>query len=137
MPRRNVNKRGPRDIDAEIGRRIRYYRLMKGWSQMYLGVECDLTFQQIQKYENGKNRVSASRMVDICQALEITIAKMFENITSGQIEESVSIPQIPPEIIRLAKKIHKLPLNKQRAFFTLLGTDEIQAGAETSGPLGK
>jgi transcriptional regulator with XRE-family HTH domain len=60
------------DIDVEIGKRIRSLRKARGLSQSDLAAPLDITFQQIQKYENGANRVSASMMVGICKTLNVT-----------------------------------------------------------------
>jgi transcriptional regulator with XRE-family HTH domain len=60
------------DIDIEIGKRMRSLRKARGLSQSALAEPLEITFQQIQKYENGANRVSASTMVGICMVLNVT-----------------------------------------------------------------
>ena len=66
----------PKPDDVEMGRRIRLQRMLKGMSQEKLGDACGITFQQIQKYEKGTNRVGYSRMVQIANALGIPITML-------------------------------------------------------------
>jgi len=70
-------KKGPLEDDIEIGRRIKLQRINKGISQTELGDACGVTFQQIQKYEKGMNRVGGSRMKQIAAALGVTPAHFF------------------------------------------------------------
>ena len=65
-------------IDRHVGARIRMQRLVTGISQTALGNKTGITFQQIQKYENGENRVSASRLQQIANALRVTPQLFFE-----------------------------------------------------------
>jgi transcriptional regulator with XRE-family HTH domain len=66
-------------IDVLVGRKIREFRVRLDKSQKTLGDEIGLTFQQIQKYESGKNRVSASILFEIAKALKTPIAQFFNN----------------------------------------------------------
>lgn len=59
------------DIDAAIGRNIRRIRKARGWSQEALAASIGLTFQQVQKYERGVNRVSCAKLLEICEAMGI------------------------------------------------------------------
>ena len=70
-------------IDQHVGKRIRHRRWMKGMTQQELAVHCDVRFQQIQKYETGANRVSASRLWDIAEALDVQVVYFFEGRDSG------------------------------------------------------
>lgn len=65
-------------IDRHVGARIKMQRLMIGMSQTTLGDKAGITFQQIQKYENGQNRVSASRLQQIANALKVTPDFFFD-----------------------------------------------------------
>jgi transcriptional regulator with XRE-family HTH domain len=74
-------KRGPRTataVDAHIGARMRENRLAINMSQADLGEILGVTFQQIQKYESGRNRVSAARLFEICETLDVSLASTFE-----------------------------------------------------------
>src|SRR5260370_12365760 len=67
----------PHPIDVMVGKRIRLRRVQLGLSQTELGQKLGVTFQQIQKYENGANRVSCSRLYETSVALEVPIAFFF------------------------------------------------------------
>ena len=65
------------EIDAHVGSRLRLRRLLLGISQEKLGGALGLTFQQIQKYERGANRVGASRLFDLSRALDVPVSYIF------------------------------------------------------------
>ena len=72
------NKKGKANyIDAYVGAKIKHYRVLMGFSQEKLAEAVNLTFQQIQKYENAKNRVAASRLYAIANALETPVGSFF------------------------------------------------------------
>jgi transcriptional regulator with XRE-family HTH domain len=71
-------KKVPNPIDKYVGSRVRMRRLMLRMSQEKLGDELGITFQQVQKYEKGTNRVSASRLQAICQILQVSVPFFFE-----------------------------------------------------------
>jgi len=68
----------PQPIDIHVGQRVRQRRTLLGMSQEALGKAIGLTFQQVQKYERGANRIGASRLWDIATALDATISYFFE-----------------------------------------------------------
>ena len=72
------NKKKPNPIDAHVGGRIRLRRNMVSMSQEKLGEQLGITFQQIQKYEKGTNRVGASRLQAIASILKVPVAFFFE-----------------------------------------------------------
>jgi len=74
-----VNKKKPNPIDIHVGSRIRLRRTMLGMSQEKLGEALGITFQQIQKYEKGTNRVGASRLQNISSILNVPVAFFFED----------------------------------------------------------
>ena len=76
--RKSASPRSPNAIDEFIGARMRVRRQALGISQADLGKTLGVSFQQIQKYESGKNRVSAGRLFDICKALNASLSSMFE-----------------------------------------------------------
>ena len=73
----------PNPIDVHVGARIRMRRNLLGWSQEKLGNLLGLTFQQVQKYEKGLNRVSASRLWDFSTVLSIPVSFFFEDMDKG------------------------------------------------------
>jgi transcriptional regulator with XRE-family HTH domain len=77
------NTRSASAADATVGMRIRLRRLEQGLSQTELGKRVGVTFQQVQKYENGANRVSASRLVMLAQTLEVPMNYFFPEGSDG------------------------------------------------------
>ena len=73
----------PDPIDKYVGSRIRMRRIMLGMSQEKLGDALGLTFQQVQKYEKGTNRVGASRLQQIADVLQVHVSFMFEGAPGG------------------------------------------------------
>jgi transcriptional regulator with XRE-family HTH domain len=71
-------KKAPNPIDKHVGSRVRLRRMMLGMSQEKLGDALDLTFQQVQKYEKGTNRIGASRLQQISQILQVPVSFFFE-----------------------------------------------------------
>nr|WP_107676195.1 helix-turn-helix transcriptional regulator [Agrobacterium sp. LAD9] len=73
-------KHEPHAVDVAVGRAIRKRRLINGISQSDLGAHIGVTFQQVQKYEKGANRVSASMLVVIARALHVDVRSFFDGI---------------------------------------------------------
>lgn len=80
-------KKTPNPIDRHVGSRVRMRRMLAGVSQEKLGEALGLTFQQVQKYEKGSNRISASRLQQIAQMLEVPVAFFFEGAPTGAAPE--------------------------------------------------
>ena len=91
MPRRS---RDPRDM--EIAKRVRALRLQRGMSQTELGGVLDVTFQQVQKYETGSNRISAGRLQQIAEVLDVPVAYFYAGLDDGAAQRSM--PVIEPEV---------------------------------------
>lgn len=75
-------KKAPNPIDKHVGARVRMRRMMVGMSQEKLGEHLGITFQQIQKYEKGTNRIGASRLQQISIVLGVPVAFFFEGAPS-------------------------------------------------------
>jgi transcriptional regulator with XRE-family HTH domain len=84
MPRHNAHEQGPLAVDRIVGARIRALRRSRKKSQSDMGTYCGITFQQIQKYENGVNRVGASRLAQISEYLGVTPNYFFEGAGQGK-----------------------------------------------------
>ena len=80
MNRKPVNPRAVDRTDEIVGAHIRRLRLAKGVSQETLGENIGVTFQQVQKYERGANRVSASKLYDIAKTLQVPVSFFFEGL---------------------------------------------------------
>lgn len=77
-------KKAPNPTDKHVGSRVRMRRMMLGMSQEKLGDSLGLTFQQVQKYEKGTNRIGASRLQQISQILQVPVSFFFEGAPSAQ-----------------------------------------------------
>ena len=77
-------KKQPSSIDAHVGSRVRLRRMLIGMSQEKLGELLGLTFQQVQKYEKGANRIGASRLYDIATILNVPVQYFFEDLPQPQ-----------------------------------------------------
>ncbi|MFI5408303.1 MULTISPECIES: helix-turn-helix transcriptional regulator [Kaistia] len=81
-----ANKKQPNPVDTHVGGRVRLRRMMQGMSQEKLGESLGITFQQIQKYEKGTNRIGASRLQHIAQVLEVPVSFFFEDAPGSSTE---------------------------------------------------
>jgi transcriptional regulator with XRE-family HTH domain len=79
-----MNK-APNDLDRSLGSRVRSRRLELGLSQSALGERVGVSFQQIQKYESGANRISALRLGQVAEALRTSIAYLYEDLASSAV----------------------------------------------------
>lgn len=82
--------RGPNPVDLHVGARVRMRRKFLGMSQEGLAETIDLTFQQVQKYERGSNRISASKLYEISRALKAPVAYFFEGYGQNEAVEGFS-----------------------------------------------
>jgi transcriptional regulator with XRE-family HTH domain len=76
--------RRPNPIDVHVGSRVRFRRMLLGMSQEKLGEKLGLTFQQVQKYEKGINRIGASRLFDLAQVLGVSVQFFYEEAPSQE-----------------------------------------------------
>ena len=90
----------PNPIDVHVGARIRLRRTLLGISQSALAEAIGLTFQQVQKYEKGMNRVSSSRLMDVANALDVSVSYFFEEMSAtvrGQTPSELMKTKTRPE----------------------------------------
>jgi transcriptional regulator with XRE-family HTH domain len=83
MSRGKAEQQGPHLVDRHVGRRVAERRIGLGHTQSQLGEALGLTFQQIQKYEKGANRVSASKLWEMARFLDVDISYFFGGLTSS------------------------------------------------------
>jgi transcriptional regulator with XRE-family HTH domain len=120
--RQRVRRIDPWDI--EVGRRVRALRLESGMSQTGLADRLGLTFQQVQKYEKGVNRVSAGRLQQIATALNVPVAFFFDGdlnrAAPGRNPESVFAYLQSDQAVRLVKAFARLRNSKLRSSLVAL-----------------
>ena len=122
-----VDKHKPRSatpLDVEIGARVKLARKLMGWSQQQLGDVSDISFQQIQKYERGQNRISASRLVQIAKALNKPIFYFYgdENIAVGMDEQLMKPLKnlSPQDAARLLATLDEADVKQRRSLIQLI-----------------
>lgn len=90
---RMASKGHPNPVDVHVGGRVRMRRTLLGLSQEALAESLGLTFQQVQKYERGANRVSSSRLFDLCRILKVPVAFFFDEMDGDVAKQSPSALQ--------------------------------------------
>ncbi len=113
MPARKPVRR-PSPIDLTIGRNVRIRRLAKGLSQVQLAEQLGVTFQQLQKYETGGNRVPTGRLVTIAAILAVPIAALFEGTNAAEPSRSLLALVSDSRSFRLAHAFAAIKDNKCR-----------------------
>jgi transcriptional regulator with XRE-family HTH domain len=111
-------------VDVHVGKRIRHRRWMNGTTQQQLADAVGIKFQQIQKYETGMNRVSASRLWDIAHALDVPVTFFFEGIDQTQpaADSNSAMPTdilADKEALELLRSYYAIPENQRRRLFDL------------------
>jgi len=140
-------------VDVHVGARLRQRRALLGMSQADLGNAVDLTFQQVQKYERGSNRISASRLVEFAKVLDVTASFFFDELpakaVAGHLEgrgksarkeatpfEHERDPLIKRETLELVRAYYKIrePKVRKRIFETVkaLGAASAEAAIAKS-----
>ena len=107
------------NVDVHVGKRIRHRRWMIGMTQQQLAEKVGIKFQQIQKYETGMNRVSASRRWDIADALGVNIAFFFEGIDDKREAEVTGDILADKEALELVRSYYAIPEAQRRRLFDL------------------
>ena len=122
----------PNPVDVHVGARVRVRRTLLGMSQEKLGEAIGLTFQQVQKYERGANRIGSSRLFDLSRVLDVPIAFFFDEMPAdvaasspaqsrGMAEEPVGYeldPMAKRETLELVRAYYKItdPHTRKRLF---------------------
>jgi transcriptional regulator with XRE-family HTH domain len=109
-------------VDVHVGKRIRHRRWLIGVTQQQLAEKVGIKFQQIQKYETGANRVSASRLWDIADTLEVPVSFFFEGLEGGQAQTHEAVPvdlMADKEALELIRSYYAIPENQRRRLFEL------------------
>jgi transcriptional regulator with XRE-family HTH domain len=108
-------------VDAHVGKRIRHRRWMVGMTQQQLADKVGIKFQQIQKYETGMNRVSASRLWDISEALGVPIAFFFEGLqtAASPLDDGAGDILADKEALLLVRTYYAIPEAQRRRLFEL------------------
>ena len=106
-------------VDAHVGKRIRHRRWMVGMTQQQLADKVGIKFQQIQKYETGMNRVSASRLWDIAETLGVTVSFFFEGLDIVAGGQTGGDMMADKEAMELVRSYYAIPEPQRRRLFDL------------------
>ncbi len=109
-------------VDVHVGKRVRHRRWMVGMTQQQLAERVGIKFQQIQKYETGMNRVSASRLWDISEALDVPVGFFFDGLSEGQTETMDDLPAdilADKEALELVRSYYAIPETQRKRLFEL------------------
>ncbi len=111
-------------VDVHVGKRIRHRRWMNGTTQQQLAERVGIKFQQIQKYETGMNRVSASRLWDIANVLDVPVSFFFEGMDADDAapRDGADMPadiMTDKEALELLRSYYAIPENQRRRLFDL------------------
>ncbi len=118
MARRTIAKEGPHPIDVHVGARVRLRRTLSCMSQTQLGQRLGLTFQQIQKYERGRNRISASRLYQMSHILDVPVSFFFDDIDGEGAARSPDEILLKRETIEFVRAYYRIgdPAVRKRLF---------------------
>jgi transcriptional regulator with XRE-family HTH domain len=110
-----------RPVDRSVGRRVRMVRVSRGLSQGALASQLGLTFQQLQKYERGTNRISASKLHDIARILGVEVVSFFEDAAHPDKLAGIANTEMPRRIdLLVAQKLSELPEGRLKEHLTAL-----------------
>jgi transcriptional regulator with XRE-family HTH domain len=84
-----INPKSPDPIDVNVGEKVRIFRNFKKMSQEKLAEHIGITFQQVQKYEKGRNRISCSKLVKIAESLDISPAQLISDFMPEQSNDTL------------------------------------------------
>jgi transcriptional regulator with XRE-family HTH domain len=120
-------KKQPHPIDVHVGRRVKMRRMLIGMSQEKLGEQLGLTFQQVQKYEKGANRIGASRLWDLSRILDVPVRFFFEGARpdGGQPAEGFTEEQQPDFVLDFVQSSEGVQLIKA---FIQIKDDNVRRG---------
>ncbi|MEL6412059.1 MAG: helix-turn-helix transcriptional regulator [Pseudomonadota bacterium] len=114
----------PHPVDVHVGKRVRHRRWLVGMTQQQLAQSVGIKFQQIQKYETGANRVSASRLWDIADSLDVDVSFFFEGL-DNETDSKSGGDMIPADLLGdkealdLVRSYYAIPENQRRRLFDL------------------
>lgn len=132
--------------DLHLGRRLRQRRWMLGLTQSQVGDRVGIKFQQVQKYETGQNRISASRLWDLAKALDVPVAYFYEGLNGVEADQEVDASKaesaadgavVDRESVELVRAYSALPEGPRRRlldFIKSFARLEAARGSATSAP---
>ncbi len=109
----------PNPVDVHVGHRVRLRRTLLGMSQDRLGQALGLTFQQVQKYERGANRIGSSRLYRLSQILDVPVSFFFDDMPPLDESAAPGLRESPPEPFEKDPMIKRETLELVRAYYRI------------------
>ena len=109
----------PNPVDAHVGARVRLRRTLLGMSQEELGGQLGLTFQQVQKYERGANRIGSSRLFDLARILEVPVGFFFDDLAEEVAGDCAPGPCDPVPMAPEVAAVRHETLELVRAYYRI------------------
>ena len=125
-----ANKRGRSEVDVLVGRRLREARLLAGLSQSQLGARIGVTFQAVQKYESGENRLSASRLLAVAAFLHQPLSFFFGDLS--ETDAAAAPASLTPKEIKLLRYYRGIGTEEARDWMLKLA--KSMGGGKGGGP---
>ena len=114
-----MTKSTPNPIDIYVGSRLRLRRALIGMSQEKLGNALEITFQQVQKYERGTNRISSSRLFQISRILDVSVSFFFDDMDTEIIKKTEGMAEINKQVLQVDKLSRRETLEFVRAYYKI------------------
>ena len=114
-----MTKSTPNPIDIYVGSRLRLRRALIGMSQEKLSNALEITFQQVQKYERGTNRISSSRLFQISRILDVSVSFFFDDMDTEIIKQTEGMAEINKQVLQVDKLSRRETLEFVRAYYKI------------------
>jgi transcriptional regulator with XRE-family HTH domain len=129
-----MSQRSADPIDAVVGRNIRLHRIDKGLTQTELGKSIGVTFQQVQKYEQGANRVGGGRLYKIADVLQVPISAFFEGADHAKrkVRESPLALLVEPHALKLLRSFCQIDdMDVRRSLIEVAERLAVKSGSQS------
>ena len=112
-------KSSPDPVDIHVGARVRLRRTLLGMSQEKLGKALGLTFQQVQKYERGANRIGSSRLFQLSKILDVPVSFFFDEMTTDTTQKADGMAEGNKQVFEVDKLSRRETLELARAYYKI------------------
>ena len=113
-------KSSPDPVDIHVGARVRLRRTLLGMSQEKLGKALGLTFQQVQKYERGANRIGSSRLYQLSKILDVPVSFFFDEMTPDSARKAEGMAEGSKQVFEVDKLSRRETLELVRAYYKII-----------------
>jgi len=114
-----MTKSSPDPVDIHVGARVRLRRTLLGMSQEKLGKALGLTFQQVQKYERGANRIGSSRLFQLSRILDVPVSFFFDEMTTDTTKKADGMAEGNKQVFEIDKLSRRETLELVRAYYKI------------------